>query len=114
MDFETFWAVGIKRLRDSIAVGGNEERYYIGNWRADKGPLDDKIAVVYADPRQIKCLSIHASKDIVIPKSDMQRLYDLWDSYCSGEIGRMEIIENIPRPTYCVSVMKYLMNAVAP
>jgi hypothetical protein len=114
MDFETFWAVGIKRLQDSIAESGDNHKYHIGNWRADKGPLGQKIAVVEADPRQIRCLSINASRDIIIPKADMNRLYELWDRYCSGEIGRMEIIENIPRPTYCVSVMKYLKSAVAP
>ena len=113
MDFETFWAVGIKRLKDKIAGCDDRQRYFIENWRADKEPIDQKFAVVEADPRQIKCLSIHASRDIVITKSDMGRLYDIWESYCNGELGRMDIIEAVPRPTYCVSVMKHLKNEIA-
>ena len=63
MDFETFWAMGIKRLKDEIAGCEEQQKYYIPNWRADKEAAGEKFAVVDADPKQIKCLSIHASRD---------------------------------------------------
>jgi len=112
MDFERFWAIGIKSLRDCVAVRNGEEDHYVERWCVHTGETDQKFPVIEANPREIKCLSINASKNISIPKSDMKKLFDIWESYIDGRISRMEIIERIPRPTYCVSLMKYLRDKV--
>lgn len=113
MDFEIFWAMGIKTLRDFIAVPGEGGRCPVERWGMHTGLTGQKFPVVEADPREIKCLSINASRRISIPKTDMKKLYDVWDDYVEGKISRMDIIEKIPRPTYCVSLMKHLKEKVS-
>jgi len=112
MDFEKFWAMGIKTLRDFIASPANEKSYLVERWGMHTGLTGQKFPVVDADPREIKCLSINASRKISIPKSDMKKLYDVWDDYIGGKISRMDIIERVPRPTYCVSLMKHLKEKI--
>jgi hypothetical protein len=112
MDFERFWAIGIKSLRDRVADCGGEKFHHVERWCVHTGETDQKFPVIEANPREIKCLSINASKNISIPKSDMKKLYDVWEMYIDGRVTRMEIIERIPRPTYCVSLMKHLKDDV--
>jgi len=112
MDFEEFWAIGIKLLKTGISASSDGNNYFINTWRADKEEVSQRFPVVDASPRGIGCLSIHASKNITIPKNDMKLLYDIWDSYVDGKISRMDIIEKIPRPTYCVSLMKHLKDKI--
>ena len=109
MDFEEFWAIGIKFLKTGIS---GEDKYIISDWRVDGDNSGLEFPVVDANPRDIRCLSIHASKDITIPKADMKKLYDMWDSYRGGNVSRMEILEKIPRPAYCVSLMKRLKDHI--
>jgi hypothetical protein len=112
MDFERFWAMGIKILRDFVAATENGKNHLVERWGMHTGLTGQKFPIVDADPREIKCLSMNASKKISIPKSDMKRLYDVWESYVDGKITRMRIIEIVPRPTYCVSLMKHLKEKI--
>lgn len=112
MDFEEFWAIGIKLLKTGISTSPGDNTYFINTWRADKEEVSQKFPVVDASTRSISCLSIHASKEIAIPKNDMMLLYEMWDSYIDGKVSRMDIIEKILRPTYCVSLMKYLKDNI--
>jgi len=43
----------------------------------------------------------------------MEALYDMWEDYINREVSRMDIIENVPRPTYCVALMKILKDNVS-
>ena len=113
MDFEKFWAVGIKSLRDRVAGCSEKEKYFVKRWCMHTGDTDQKFPVEEATPRGINCLSINASKKITIPKSDIKKLYDVWEGYIDGRVSRMEIIEKIPRPTYCVSLMKHLRDKIS-
>jgi hypothetical protein len=112
VDFEIFWARGIKTLRDFATAAENGKSHLVERWCMHTGLTGQKFPVVDADPREIKCLSINASRRISIPKSDMKKLYDVWDSYVDGKITRMRIIETVPRPTYCVSLMKHLKDKI--
>lgn len=112
MTFEEFWQKGIDLLRTKISdPGGN--KIVIDNWRADRGLSGQRFPLVKASDGGIKCLSIHASKEINIPKEDMEVLYGMWGDYLSGEVNRMDIIDSIPRPAYCLSLMKYLKDNVS-
>ncbi|UCE65991.1 MAG: hypothetical protein JSU85_14225 [Candidatus Zixiibacteriota bacterium] len=113
MDFERFWAVGIKTLRDCVDGCSEEEKYFVKRWCVHTEDTGQMFPLVEANPREIKCLSINASRSISIPKSDMKKLYEIWDDYIDGKVSRMQIIEKVPRPTYCVSLMKYLRDKVS-
>lgn len=113
MDFEIFWARGIKILCDSISSPEDGKGHPVERWGMHTGATGQTFPVVDASPRDIKCLSINASRKISIPKSDMKKLYDIWDRYIGGELTRMDIIETVPRPTYCVSLMKHLKEKIS-
>jgi hypothetical protein len=42
----------------------------------------------------------------------MATLYSLWDGYNRGLVSRFEIVEKVPRTTYAISLMKFLMEIV--
>jgi hypothetical protein len=111
LNFEDFWNKGIDFLQSKITDA--DPGLVIDNWRVDKGNSGERFPIVGAGPDEIKCLSIYASKRIGLPQEDMEILFEMWDGYLAGEIKRMDLIDNIPRPAYCVSVMKLLKDNVS-
>ena len=110
MDFDIFWDKSITLLRDKITE--SDGKFIVKHWRIDKTDLPEEFPVTGADDDEIVCLSIFASKKIAIVKDDMEALYDMWEDYINREVGRMDIIENVPRPAYCVSIMKLLKDSI--
>ena len=108
MNFDDFWNNSIKLLQEKITE--SDGKFIVKNWRVDKDNLPEEFPVTGANDDEIICLSIFASKKISIVKDDMEALYDMWADYINREVGRMDIIENVPRPTYCVAIMKVLMD----
>lgn len=112
MDFEEFWGRAIEFLRSQIAAS-DERKFVVENWRPESGATGERFPLTEATPETITCLSIYASKEIKLPREDMAALYEMWDDYLSGEATRMDLIEKIPRPTYCVAVMKLLKDNIS-
>jgi len=112
MTFDEFWKKSIDLLELKIDAAP-DKRLILSNWRVDKDLSHEKFPVVRASESSIKCLSIYASKDINIPSEDMEELYGMWDDYLAGELNRLDIIDRIPRPAYCLAVMKYLKDSVS-
>ncbi len=112
MNFEEFWEEAIEFLQSRIA-GSEGQRIIVDNWRPESGATGERFPVTEASEESIKCLSIHASKEIKLPREDMASVHEMWDDYLSGEATRMDLIEKIPRPTYCVAVMKLLKDNIS-
>lgn len=112
MNFDDFWKKGIDFLQSKIA-GAGDDGLAVDNWRTDNGATGERFRIVGAESDQINCLSIYASKKIGLPREDMEILYEMWDRYLAGDITRMDLIDNVPRPAYCVSVMKLLKDNVS-
>ncbi|MEE9553801.1 MAG: hypothetical protein V3W18_05835 [candidate division Zixibacteria bacterium] len=110
MIFEKFWSVGIELIKAKLSEGGS--KLILDNWRADKGLTGEKFELSGADDDGVDCLSIYASKKINLPKEDFEALYDMWDDYIAGDLNRMDLIDAIPRPAYCVAAMKYLKDNI--
>lgn len=110
MNFDEFWPKSIEYLTEKFSVGGG--KLILKNWRADKGLTGEKFEISWAADDGIDCLTIYASKKINLPKEDMEVLYGMWDDYIAGNVNRMDLIDAIPRPVYCVAVMKYLKDGV--
>ncbi len=108
MTFEEFWISAIENLRARLVESGNEIR--LENWKADTGPTGEEFQVMGASDDGIDCMTIYGGKKINLPKEDMEVLYGMWDDYVAGEANRMDLIDAIPRPAYCVAVMKYLKD----
>ena len=111
MDFDIFWTKSISFLQGKITE--SDGKFIVKNWRIDKDNLPEEFPVTEANDNEIVCLSIFASKKISIVKDDMEALYDMWEDYINREVSRMDIIENVPRPTYCVALMKILKDNVS-
>lgn len=114
MQFDDFWSKAVSYLKNILARSGENrgEHIFISNWRADKGFLDEKFPIRDATDDRIECLTIHAGKPVEIPKNDMETLYSLWDEYLSGSVSKLEVVEQVPRTTYAISLMKYLKESV--
>jgi hypothetical protein len=112
LNFEEFWQAAIEYLQSQIAASDRGE-LVVDNWRPDIGATGERFPVTEAGDETIKCLTIYASKEIKLPREDMASLYEMWDDYLSGEATRMDLIEKIPRPTYCVAVMKLLKDNIS-
>ena len=114
MQFDEFWAKAISQLKNKIKRPGNDrgEHFFISSWRPDKGFLDEKFPIRDVTEDRIECLSIHAGKPIEIPRDDMETLYGMWDDFLTGEISKLEVVENVPRTTYAISLMKFLKENV--
>lgn len=112
MNFDDFWQKSITHLKEKMSASEADKRVIIDNWRSDKGLTGERFAVVEAQKDGIKCLTIHASREITLPREDMEMLYGMWDDYLSGRTTRMDLIDCIPRPTYCVAVMRFLKDSI--
>jgi hypothetical protein len=112
LGFEEFWQAAIEFLNSQISAseGG---RFLVDNWKPETETTGERFPVTEAAYDMIKCLSIYASKEIRLPREDMASVYEMWDDYLSGEATRMDLIEKIPRPTYCVAVMKLLKDNIS-
>jgi len=113
MDFTEFWQKGIDHISAKLGDSGEDGKVILEAWNPDKGFTGEKFPVVGATPNGVKCLSIYASKPINVPPEDMEELYGMWDSYLAGEATRLDLIESIPRPVYCVAVMKFLKDNIS-
>jgi hypothetical protein len=109
LQFDEFWAKAISLLRDKLKRSGADrgEHIFISNWRPDKGFLDEKFPIRDVTEERIECLSIHAGKPIEIPRDDMETLFNMWDDFLTGQISKLEVVENVPRTAYAISLMKY-------
>ena len=112
MNFEEFWERAIEFLAAQIAASDGG-KFIVDNWRPESGATGERFPLTEASDEAIKCLSIYASKEIKLPREDMASVYEMWDDYLSGEATRMDLIEKIPRPTYCVAVMKLLKDNIS-
>ncbi len=113
MKFDDFWDKGVELLRAGMENSADGGKYIVDIWTSDKGIQPLKFPVIDADSEEIRCLSIYASKEMALTKEDMEALYDIWDDYVSGEATRMDIIESVPRPTYCVAIMKLWKDKIS-
>ena len=111
MDFDSFWNKTVEFLKNEIS-NAPDNQFIINNWRINEENIPEKFPVIEANEDEIVCLSIFASKKIAIVKDDMEALYDIWDDYINSEIGWMDIIDSVPRPAYCVSIMKVLKESI--
>jgi len=114
LQFDDFWAKAIAQLKIRLKKSGDDrgEHIFVTNWRPDKGFLDEKFPIRDATEDRIECLSIHAGKSIEIPRDDMETLYSMWDEFLVGSISKLEVVENVPRTTYAISLMKYLKESI--
>jgi hypothetical protein len=112
LNFEEFWEKAIEFLASQIAAS-DEGKLVVDNWRPESGATGERFPVTEATAEAIKCQSIYASKEIKLPREDLASVYEMWDDYLSGEATRMDLIEKIPRPTYCVAVMKFLKDNIS-
>jgi hypothetical protein len=111
MSFERFWHKGIGYLNDRLS-GDDDTDLVVENWKTPGGHTGEKFQVVSAEDDGIKCLSIYASKEILLPREDMEVLFGMWDGYLSGDVTRLDLIDAIPRPAYCVAMMKLLKDNI--
>jgi hypothetical protein len=114
LQFDEFWHKAVIYLKNDIDNKRlqREDHLFIDSWRAGKGFIGEKFAVRDATPEKITCITVHAGKEIDIPRSDMAILYNLWDDYVKRGVSRLEIAEWIPRMRYAISLMKYLRERI--
>jgi len=96
-EFEEFW----KKFTRTLT-----EEHTIRNWTVDKGYLGkgDFVAKSKASG-YIECDSPEAEMIQKVPKQDLKMMYEYWNSYINGNMGRADLRDKSRFTKYTISII---------
>jgi hypothetical protein len=111
LNFEKFWECGLKLLKKKY-LATMPDHYYIENWTVEHGHgLNNRFPLNKVLGDEFVIGTIESGDDINLPISDLQYIYEHWDSYLGGKISREDLGKTSRTSTYCISIIKFLKDS---
>ncbi len=80
----------------------------VPNWTVARGPLGDSFRVVSVDKKYIDIFTPNGKNIQHIPIADFESVYELWQRYIEGKIGRNEIRARTRFSKYIISILHWI------
>ena len=100
MDFEQTW----QAIQTGLSSGMS-----VRNWTRLKGYLGDSFEILDVSPERIIVSAPAAKNEQHVPKRDFAKVNALWMKYCSGDVGRQEIVVHTRYSKYIISILHQIL-----
>jgi hypothetical protein len=102
--FELLWPDLIRHLKLGLAVK---------NWTVLRGYLGDEMTVVGIDDEHIEIRAPKAKTIQRVPKTDFEKVWEVWSDYKSQKLPRFEIRDMTPYSKYIISMLRWYEQNVS-
>lgn len=97
--FEPVWASLIANLKPGTTIK---------NWTILKGDLGDQMTIVSIRQNYVEVDTPRATNNQVVPKSDFERVWEVWPDYKAQKLRRYEIRDMTRFSKYIISIFHWL------
>lgn len=99
MDFDSFWQTLPLKLKPDAKIK---------NWTAAKGYLGNEFTVLSVSDTMVEVDPPKANDRQRVSRQDFEVTFDNWDTYCSGQLPRQELVQLTRNSKYTISIIKHL------
>lgn len=99
MPFTATW----NALQARLAAGTT-----IPNWTAANDLLGDAFTVTAVAPDHVEVNTPGAQNVQWVPIADFEAVYNVWEPYCRGRVGRAEVRDRTRFSKYVISILHWL------
>jgi hypothetical protein len=96
--FEQFWQGLTANLKRGLQIRG---------WSKEHGHTDLRFTIIDASSMSVKVFSAGMKAPRNVSKGDAKKVWEHWQDYCAGKIGRAEMTQLSQNTSYIFGLIKW-------